>query len=429
MLTAPLASIHHFQTLGLRLRTIAPSGFLERHCRRSPSEPTNMDTDKRQEAPQGEQLAEERAAVSPGGSSAPPSQVRVTAPWECPSDQGIKLELDSPHCRCELRFGLWSDLEIKTLFQIVASVNLQRASSRSCGCEPTSPKWEMVTAELPTRFRERTAGATSDEYFRLKTDFAKNLPAAEYAVLAEKYSIQESLAWSDLEIKALFQIVASVNLQRTSSRSSGCEPTSPKWEVVAAELATRFRERRAVASHVQYKCLKADFAKNLPAAEYVALAEKYSMQESRGDAWSDLEIKALFQILASVNLQRASSRSSACAQTSPKWEVVAAELTTRFLERTARAARNKYILLKSDFAKNSPAAEYAVLAQKYSIRESLPWSDLEIKALFQIVAAVDVQRASSNIPKSNIPKWEVVTVELATRFRERRAVTVNVKYT
>ena len=91
-----------------------------------------------------------------------------------------------------------------------------RASSHRNGCEPTRPKWEVVTEQLATRFRERTAVEVEDKNYRQKTDLAKNLPVAEYAVFVQKYSIQE---WSDLEIKVLFQNVAAVKLERVSSRT------------------------------------------------------------------------------------------------------------------------------------------------------------------------------------------------------------------
>jgi hypothetical protein len=121
-------------------------------------------------------------------------------------------------------------------------------------------------------------------YHYLRADFSKNLPAADYAVLAQQYSIPESgsrvgwsrVGWSDLEIKALFEIVASVGLQRASSRSSGWR-TSPKWEAVAAELATRGRVRTAAAAKQMYHYLRADFSKNLPAADYAVLDQKYSI--------------------------------------------------------------------------------------------------------------------------------------------------------
>ncbi len=76
------------------------------------------------------------------------------------------------------------------IFQIVAAVVEDRTSSRIRGCEPTSPKWEMVAVELATRFRGRTAGAVKGKYCRQKADLAKHVPLAEFDAFAQKYLMQ-----------------------------------------------------------------------------------------------------------------------------------------------------------------------------------------------------------------------------------------------
>ena len=63
-----------------------------------------------------------------------------------------------------MRAGEWSQEEIKTLFEIRTAVDSDRASSRSRGCEPTSPKWEVVAAQLATQFVKRTTGSVKNKY-------------------------------------------------------------------------------------------------------------------------------------------------------------------------------------------------------------------------------------------------------------------------
>ena len=84
----------------------------------------------------------------------------------------------------ESRVREWSEEEDVAL---VAAVVEDRASSLARGCIPTSTKWQMVRAKAAILFPRRSAAAVETHYYAIIADFEKVVPAAEFAVFAQKY--------------------------------------------------------------------------------------------------------------------------------------------------------------------------------------------------------------------------------------------------